>query len=72
MPTPKTGLVIEIFSTEAAAAERIEKYWKGQGATVTGPTAYIDAVFTDKTSDPAAQITASTRKNCVWAITAVL
>lgn len=67
MTTPKTGLVIEIFSTADDATQRI-KYWKTQGATVTGPTAYIDAIFTDKTIDPAAQLSASTNKNCVWVI----
>lgn len=71
MPTPKTGLVVEIFSTDTDAVKRIT-YWKDQGATVTGPTAYIDAVFVDKTSDPEAQITASTKKNCVWAVIAAL
>lgn len=67
MPKPNTGLVIEIFPTAQDATERI-KYWKTQGATVTGPTAYIDAIFTDKTIEPVAQLSASTNKNCVWAI----
>lgn len=73
MPTPQTGLVIEIFSTNTDAAKRI-KYWQVKNATVTGPTPCTDAIINDKTSENtnSVSISISNVSNCIWLITAAL
>ncbi len=71
MTTPQTGLVIEVFSTEEAAAKRV-KYWKVKNATLTGPTPYTDVTINNKTSENNNHISISNTNNCIWIIIAAL